>query len=199
MSKKRKTRHVALNDLSWQPVVRTHAAGLDFDEGLLELEEVAGVQVQYHQTANGRVAAFIVGFLYQSWAFEMCMFLIRLRWMTRKTHRQRLRSKRLDRSPSHLKRSPRLPSLRAVLSPRLIVCIAAGLVFCQTFELNARFHRSEESTTGMAPLLTPPAAICNSLFTEICKPDSNSVSDHTKGTRQARYHWHCRDRPFIGF
>ncbi|KAF8268903.1 ATP-dependent RNA helicase, partial [Lactarius quietus] len=61
MSKKRKTRHVALGDLLWQPVVRTHVAGLDFDEGLLELEEVAGVQVQYQQTANGRVAAFIVG------------------------------------------------------------------------------------------------------------------------------------------
>ena len=86
MSKKRKTQHVALNDLSWQPVLRTHAAGLDFDEGLLELEEVAGVQVQYHQTSNGRVAAFIVRFLSQSWTLEMCMFLIRLRWMTRKTH-----------------------------------------------------------------------------------------------------------------
>ncbi|KAI9441437.1 ATP-dependent RNA helicase [Lactarius indigo] len=60
MSKKRKTRHVALDDLSWQPVVRTHAAGLDFDEGLLELEEVVGVQVEYHQTANGRVASFTV-------------------------------------------------------------------------------------------------------------------------------------------
>jgi hypothetical protein len=74
MSKKRKTRHVALNDLSWQPVVRTHAAGLDFDEGLLELEEVADVQIQYHQTANGRVAAFIVRFLSQSWAFGTRMF-----------------------------------------------------------------------------------------------------------------------------
>ncbi|KAH8996729.1 ATP-dependent RNA helicase [Lactarius akahatsu] len=60
MSKKRKTRHVALDGLSWQPVVRTHAAGLDFDEGLLELEEVVGVQVEYHQTANGRVATFTV-------------------------------------------------------------------------------------------------------------------------------------------
>ncbi|KAH9177578.1 ATP-dependent RNA helicase [Lactarius sanguifluus] len=60
MSKKRKTRHVALDGLSWQPVVRTHAAGLDFDEGLLELEEVVGVQIEYHQTANGRVATFTV-------------------------------------------------------------------------------------------------------------------------------------------
>lgn len=60
MSKKRKTSHVALDHLSWQPVVRTHAAGLDFDEGLLELEEVVGVQVEYHQTANGRVATFTV-------------------------------------------------------------------------------------------------------------------------------------------
>jgi ATP-dependent RNA helicase DDX24/MAK5 len=84
MSKKQKTRHVALDDLSWQPVVRTHAAGLDFDEGLLGLEEVVGVQVAYQQTANGRVAAFVVRFLSQirSWV----MFLIQLRWMIRKTH-----------------------------------------------------------------------------------------------------------------
>jgi len=40
--------------------VRTHVAGLDFDEGLLELEEVDGVQVVYEQTANGRVAKFLV-------------------------------------------------------------------------------------------------------------------------------------------
>ncbi len=65
MSKKRKTRHVPLDDLSWQPIVRTHVAGLDFDEGLLELEEVVGVQVEYRQTANGRVATFTVRFLSQ--------------------------------------------------------------------------------------------------------------------------------------
>ncbi|KAI0300155.1 DEAD-domain-containing protein [Multifurca ochricompacta] len=59
-SKNRKSTHVSLDDLSWQPVVRTHTAGLDFDEGLLDLEEVDGVQVVYKQTANGRVAAFIV-------------------------------------------------------------------------------------------------------------------------------------------
>ena len=70
MSKKRKTRHTALDDLSWQPVVRTHAAGLDVDEGLLELEEVVGVQVEYFETANGRVATFIVRFLSQSWAYS---------------------------------------------------------------------------------------------------------------------------------
>ena len=49
-----------LDGLSWRPVVRTHVAGLDFDEGLLELEEVDGVQVVYEQTANGRVAKFLV-------------------------------------------------------------------------------------------------------------------------------------------
>lgn len=79
MPKKQKTGHVALDDLSWQPVTRTHAAGLDFDEGLLGLEEVVGVQVQYRQTANGRVATFTVRFLSQSWALGMCMSLIRLR------------------------------------------------------------------------------------------------------------------------
>jgi ATP-dependent RNA helicase DDX24/MAK5 len=59
-SKKRKTAHVFLDDLCWRPVVRAHTAGLDFDEGLLELEEVNDVQVVYEQTANGRVAKFLV-------------------------------------------------------------------------------------------------------------------------------------------
>jgi len=58
--KKRKTAHASLDDLSWRPVVRMHTAGLDFDEGLLELEEVDGVQVVYEQTANGHVAKFLV-------------------------------------------------------------------------------------------------------------------------------------------
>lgn len=40
--------------------MRTHTAGFDFDEGLLELEEVEGVQVVYEQTANGHVAKFLV-------------------------------------------------------------------------------------------------------------------------------------------
>ncbi|KAI9463017.1 ATP-dependent RNA helicase [Russula earlei] len=43
-SKKRKTVHTSLDDLSWRPVVRSRTAGLDFDEGLLGLEEVEGVQ-----------------------------------------------------------------------------------------------------------------------------------------------------------
>jgi ATP-dependent RNA helicase DDX24/MAK5 len=59
-SKKRKTAHLSLEYLPWKPVVRTHTAGLDFDEGLLGLEEVDGVQVVYEQTANGRVATFQV-------------------------------------------------------------------------------------------------------------------------------------------
>ena len=59
-SKKRKTAHVSLDGLSWRPVVRTHTAGFDFDEGLLELEEAEGVQVVYEQTANGCVAKFLV-------------------------------------------------------------------------------------------------------------------------------------------
>jgi ATP-dependent RNA helicase DDX24/MAK5 len=60
LSKKRKTAHVSLDDLSWRPVVRARTAGIDVDEGLLELEEVDDVQVVYEQTANGRVAKFLV-------------------------------------------------------------------------------------------------------------------------------------------
>jgi hypothetical protein len=59
-SKKRKTAHISLDDLSWKSVVCTRTAGLDFDDGLLDLEEVGGVQVVYEQTANGRVATFLV-------------------------------------------------------------------------------------------------------------------------------------------
>lgn len=59
-SKKRKRTHVFLEDLSWKSVMRTHTAGLDFDEGLLGLEEVDGVQVVYEETPNGRVAKFLV-------------------------------------------------------------------------------------------------------------------------------------------
>lgn len=59
-SKKHKTAHVSQDDLLWKPVARTRTAGLDFDEGLLELEEVDGVQVVYKQTANGCVARFLV-------------------------------------------------------------------------------------------------------------------------------------------
>ena len=60
LSKKRKTAHVSLDRLSWRPVARAHTAGIELDEGLLELEEVEGVQVEYEQTANGRVAKFLV-------------------------------------------------------------------------------------------------------------------------------------------
>ena len=60
LSKKRKTTHVVLDDLSWRPVVPARTAGIDLDEGLLELEEVEGVEVVYEQTANGRVAKFLV-------------------------------------------------------------------------------------------------------------------------------------------
>jgi ATP-dependent RNA helicase DDX24/MAK5 len=60
LSKKRKTTRVALDDLSWKPVTRARIAGIDLDEGLLELEEVDGVEVVYEQTANGHVAKFMV-------------------------------------------------------------------------------------------------------------------------------------------
>ena len=196
MSKKRKTSHVALNDLSWQPVVRAHAAGFDFDEGLLELEEVVGVQVEYQQTASGRVATFVVRFLSQSWAFGMCVSLICLRWTTRKTRRQLLRSRRVQRLPSHRERSPRQPSPSPGLSRLLIVGPTPSCKVYQTFK---HMRPSEKITAGMALLLTSPATICGPLFTEVCKPDSNSVSNHSEGTQWARCHWYCRDRPFLGF
>src|SRR6266404_5515045 len=60
--------------------------------------------------------------------------------MTRKTHRQRSRSRRVRKPPSHLERSPRQqPPPSAGPSVRLIVCPTAGLHVYQTFNLNGRF------------------------------------------------------------
>ena len=54
--KRTKVKHVS--DLPWRTVSHDFEAGVDIDEGILELEEVDGVEVEYEATEGGRVARF---------------------------------------------------------------------------------------------------------------------------------------------
>ena len=59
--KKPKLRHLSANDLPWKLVSRRHEAGIDNElEGVMELEEVDGVEVVYEETDEGKVAKFKV-------------------------------------------------------------------------------------------------------------------------------------------
>ena len=59
--KKVKTQHQSANELPWKVVQRAHEAGLDSGlDGIMELEEVEGVEVVYEETEGGRVAKFNV-------------------------------------------------------------------------------------------------------------------------------------------
>ncbi|KAG6841095.1 hypothetical protein C0991_001902 [Blastosporella zonata] len=58
--KKIKTQHRTLDELAWKTVVRPQEAGLDGDDGILELEEIEGVDVIYEEGAGGRVIKFAV-------------------------------------------------------------------------------------------------------------------------------------------
>ncbi|EKM58046.1 uncharacterized protein PHACADRAFT_182435 [Phanerochaete carnosa HHB-10118-sp] len=57
--KKTKTRHLSAGDLPWKTVSKAHEAGLDAGlEGIMELEEVEGVEVVYEETDAGRIIKF---------------------------------------------------------------------------------------------------------------------------------------------
>ncbi|KAF9077000.1 P-loop containing nucleoside triphosphate hydrolase protein [Rhodocollybia butyracea] len=58
--KKIKVGHDNADGLPWKTVSRPIDSGLDGDEGILELEEVEGVEITYEQTEQGKVARFIV-------------------------------------------------------------------------------------------------------------------------------------------
>ncbi|KAG6828177.1 hypothetical protein H0H92_008908 [Tricholoma furcatifolium] len=58
--KKLKTLHRTLDELQWKTVVRPQEAGLEGDDGILELEEIEGVDVIYEDTEGGRVIKFAV-------------------------------------------------------------------------------------------------------------------------------------------
>lgn len=60
--KRAKSQHLSTNDLPWKTVHRAHEAGLDSElDGIMELEEVEGVEIVYEETETGRVAKFNVG------------------------------------------------------------------------------------------------------------------------------------------
>ncbi|KDQ58746.1 hypothetical protein JAAARDRAFT_34601 [Jaapia argillacea MUCL 33604] len=52
--------HTNPNDLPWKTVSRSKGAWLGADDGILELEEVEGVEVVYEEGENGKVARFNV-------------------------------------------------------------------------------------------------------------------------------------------
>lgn len=58
--KKKRNSYLTTDSLPWRAVSRPKNTGLDGDEGILELEEVEGVEVSYEDTAAGRVAKFNV-------------------------------------------------------------------------------------------------------------------------------------------
>ncbi|KAF9051432.1 P-loop containing nucleoside triphosphate hydrolase protein [Panaeolus papilionaceus] len=58
-SKRVKTTHT-VQDLPWKTLARPKISGLSGDDGILELEEVEGVEVVYEETEAGRVAKFKV-------------------------------------------------------------------------------------------------------------------------------------------
>ncbi|KII87625.1 hypothetical protein PLICRDRAFT_124996 [Plicaturopsis crispa FD-325 SS-3] len=58
--KKRKVNHTTAAALPWKAVKRTYDAGIDGDDGILELEEVEGVRVVYEDGEGGRTVKFEV-------------------------------------------------------------------------------------------------------------------------------------------
>jgi ATP-dependent RNA helicase DDX24/MAK5 len=58
--KKQKIQQRNADDLPWKTVKRPAESGLGGDDGILELEEVEGVEVVYETTDGGRVVKFNV-------------------------------------------------------------------------------------------------------------------------------------------
>jgi len=58
--KKSKTHHRNADELPWKTVKRPAETGINGDDGILELEEVEGVEVVYETTEGGRVVKFNV-------------------------------------------------------------------------------------------------------------------------------------------
>ena len=61
--KKHKIQHRSADDLPWKVVSRPFEAGLGLDDGILDFEEVEGVEVIYETTDGGRVVKFNVSFI----------------------------------------------------------------------------------------------------------------------------------------
>ena len=68
--KKAKFQHRSADDLPWKSVSRPSEAGIGFDDGILDFEEVAGVEVIYETTDGGKFIKFNVSFI------SVCFYLI---------------------------------------------------------------------------------------------------------------------------
>jgi ATP-dependent RNA helicase DDX24/MAK5 len=62
---KAKFQHCSADDLPWKSVSRSFEAGIGFDDGILDFEEVEGVEVIYETTdaSGGRTVKFNVSFI----------------------------------------------------------------------------------------------------------------------------------------
>lgn len=64
--KRAKIQHRSADDLPWKSVSRPFEAGIGFDDGILDFEEVEGVEVIYETTDGGRVVKFNVNFIFRT-------------------------------------------------------------------------------------------------------------------------------------
>lgn len=65
--KRTKIQHRNADELPWKSVSRPSQTGLGGDDGILELEEVEGVEVVYEETDGGRVVKFNVSEPVRNW------------------------------------------------------------------------------------------------------------------------------------
>lgn len=73
--KKPKTEHLSAKDLPWKTVSKAHEAGLDAGlEGIMELEEVEGVEVVYEETDAGKIVKFHVRVLCMTYGALLMWF-----------------------------------------------------------------------------------------------------------------------------
>lgn len=79
LKKKAKIQHCSsANDLPWKSVSRPLEAGIGFDDGILDFEEVEGVEVIYENTDGGRVIKFNVRFVSMYIPIQLTALSIRL-------------------------------------------------------------------------------------------------------------------------
>ena len=58
--KKAKVVHHSIDTLPWKTISRPRETGMAGDDGILELEEIDGVEVIYEEKDHGRIATFKV-------------------------------------------------------------------------------------------------------------------------------------------
>jgi ATP-dependent RNA helicase DDX24/MAK5 len=68
--KRAKFQHRSADDLPWKSVSRPFEAGIGFDDGILDFEEVEGVEVIYETADGGRTVKFNVSFIIVRFLFN---------------------------------------------------------------------------------------------------------------------------------